>query len=137
MNKQTIQLYLILLSISLILSKSADDFLSCVRDQLGKPYEYGAAGPDSFDCSGLCFYCYDGEIPRTTYDQINGGSDGDGSPGDIVLFGEDGSPTHAGACVGDGMMIHAPNTGEVVSYQQYIGNDYYEPRIMAYRRYWD
>ena len=136
MNKQKIQLYIILLSISLISSKSAQEFVDCVKAQVGKPYQWGGAGPDSFDCSGLCFYCYDGQIPRTTYEQINGGRDGDGSAGDIVLFGE-GEPTHAGACVGDGMMIHAPTTGQTVKYQQYLGDSYYGNRILAYRRYWD
>lgn len=134
MFKKTTQLILITLSITLISSKTAEEFLSCVRSQLGKPYVWGATGPNSFDCSGLAYYCFDYKIPRSTYTQITGGQPGDGSPGDLVYFGA--GPDHVGICVGDGVMIHAPTTGQVVSYQNYRDNSYYQARFKGYRRYW-
>ena len=118
--------------------KTAQEFLECVRAQLGKPYKWGAAGPDSFDCSGLPFYCFDRAIPRVSYEQAQGGRPGDGSPGDLVFFGNPGKGvSHVGVCVGDGKMIHAPDEGKVVSYQTYLGNSHYQPRIRCFRRYWN
>ena len=87
-------------------------------DQLGKPYVWGAAGPDSFDCSGLTMYCYSAgagiEISHSSYDQANCGtrvSVSELAPGDILGFRGWG---HVGLYVGGGEFIHAPQTGDVV-----------------------
>jgi cell wall-associated NlpC family hydrolase len=51
--------------------------IAVARAQIGKPYVLGTAGPDTFDCSGLCQYSYAKagvRIPRTTYDQIYAGT---------------------------------------------------------------
>lgn len=84
---------------------------------LGKAYVYGATGEDTFDCSGFTQYVYKHatgiDISRTTYSQINVGtpvSQGDLQPGDLV-FPHTG---HVGIYVGNGQMIHAPQTGDVV-----------------------
>lgn len=84
---------------------------------LGKAYVYGASGPSNFDCSGLTSYIYRNvagiEIGRTTYDQINAGievSYSELQPGDLV-FPHSG---HVGIYIGNGQMIHAPQTGDVV-----------------------
>lgn len=84
---------------------------------LGKPYVYGATGSDTFDCSGFTQYVYKHalgvDISRTTYSQINVGnpvSRADLQPGDLV-FPHAG---HVGIYVGNGQMIHAPQTGDVV-----------------------
>ena len=117
--------------------KSAQDFLNCVKAQIGKPYKSGAAGPDSFDCSGLAYYCFDRAIPRRSCDQAKGGRPGDGSPGDLVFFGDPGKEvSHVGVCVGNGEMIHAPDEGKTVSYKAYVGNSYFQPRLRCFRRYW-
>lgn len=88
---------------------------------LGKPYEWGATGPSSFDCSGLTQYVYRQalgiEISRTTYTQIARGDEVKlGSeplePGDLLFFG----PDHVGIYVGNNKYIHAPKPGEVVKY---------------------
>ena len=54
---------LIFFFITISLSATADELrecvMSCARKQVGKPYVWGATGPDSFDCSGLVCYCYD------------------------------------------------------------------------------
>lgn len=84
---------------------------------LGTDYIWGAAGPTNFDCSGLTSYCYRVaagiDIGRTTYDQINSGvevSADELQPGDLV-FPEIG---HVMMYIGNGYVIQAPHTGDVV-----------------------
>lgn len=86
--------------------------------QLGKPYVWGAAGPDSFDCSGLVAYCYSVgagiEITHSSYGQASCGtpvSVSELQPGDILGFRGWG---HVGIYIGDGQFIHAPQSGDVV-----------------------
>jgi len=90
-------------------------------DQLGKPYVWGATGPNSFDCSGLTTYCYrvgaNMEIPRSSYDQANlpSVSISQIQPGDIVGFHGWG---HVGMYIGNDQFIQAPRTGDVVKITQ-------------------
>lgn len=99
-------------------SAKADQAIAFARDQLGKPYVWGATGPNSFDCSGLTQAAYKAagiDLPRTTYDQVNVGtrvSESDLQPGDLIFFYSDVS--HVGLYIGNGEMIHAPHTGTVV-----------------------
>jgi cell wall-associated NlpC family hydrolase/cell division protein FtsB len=86
--------------------------------ELGKPYVYAAAGPDSFDCSGLVMYVYAKfgvHVPHFAAYQADYGrrvSYGELQPGDLVFFG---SPIHhVGIYAGNGLFIHAPHTGDVV-----------------------
>ena len=86
--------------------------------QLGKPYLWGGAGPDSFDCSGLTQWVWGKAgvaLSHYTGDQWNEGkrvSREELIPGDLVFFGDD--LYHVGIYIGSGKMIHAPRTGEVV-----------------------
>ena len=87
-------------------------------DQLGKPYVWGAEGPNSFDCSGLTMYCYRVgagiSISHSSYAQAECGtavSIGELQPGDILGFRGWG---HVGLFVGGDSFIHAPQTGDVV-----------------------
>ena len=87
-------------------------------DQLGKPYAWGAAGPSSFDCSGLVQYCYrvgaGKYIPHSSYAQRSSGTSvgvSQMAPGDIVGFRGWG---HVGVYAGGGSYIHAPSSGDVV-----------------------
>jgi cell wall-associated NlpC family hydrolase len=99
-------------------SSVADQAIAFARQQLGKPYVWGATGPDSFDCSGLTQAAYKAAgitLPRTTYDQVNVGtrvSEANLQPGDLIFFYSDVS--HVGLYIGNGEMIHAPHTGTVV-----------------------
>ncbi len=84
--------------------------------RLGRPYVWGATGPNQFDCSGLVQWAYhQAGIPlhRTTYDQIHDGIAVPRSqvqPGDLVF-------PHAGhvqMAIGNGMVVEAPHAGATV-----------------------
>ncbi|WP_405397550.1 NlpC/P60 family protein [Streptomyces microflavus] len=93
----------------------AEKVLAFARAQIGKPYVWGAAGPSSYDCSGLTQAAWREAgvtLPRTTWDQVEVGTrvaTSDLQPGDLVFFYDDIS--HVGIYKGDGMMIHAPKPG--------------------------
>ncbi|MFF4338979.1 NlpC/P60 family protein [Kitasatospora sp. NPDC001540] len=86
--------------------------------QIGKPYQWGAEGPDSFDCSGLTQMAYRAggvSLPRVTQDQWNAGKHvarADLRPGDLVFYYDD--LHHVGIYVGNGKLLHAPRTGKNV-----------------------
>ncbi|MET7810836.1 NlpC/P60 family protein [Streptomyces sp. NPDC005395] len=96
----------------------ADKAIAFARAQIGKPYVWGATGPDSYDCSGLTQAAWKAAgvtLPRVTYDQVNAGTTvpvSQAQPGDLVFFYDDIS--HVGLYIGDGMMIHAPKPGAYV-----------------------
>jgi cell wall-associated NlpC family hydrolase len=86
--------------------------------QLGDPYEWGAAGPNSFDCSGLTMMAWKQagvSLPHSSRQQFSAGSRVSRSqlqPGDLVFYY---SPiSHVGIYIGNGKMIHAPHPGDVV-----------------------
>jgi cell wall-associated NlpC family hydrolase len=96
--------------------------------QLGKPYRWAATGPDSFDCSGLTMWVWAKagvSLPHhsgSQYDQGRHVSQGELQPGDLVFFG---SPIHhVGIYVGNGNMVHAPQTGDVVKVSSAFRSDY-------------
>jgi cell wall-associated NlpC family hydrolase len=95
--------------------------LRAALTQRGKPYVWGAAGPDSYDCSGLVLWAFAQEgisLPHYTGDQWNSGmhvSRADLEPGDLVFFFADIS--HVGIWIGNGLMVDAPSTGQVVQVQ--------------------
>ncbi|MFI8128492.1 NlpC/P60 family protein [Streptomyces diastaticus] len=105
----------------------AEKVIAFARAQMGKPYVWGAAGPDSFDCSGLTQAAWKTagiSLPRTTWDQVGVGqkvSVDAAQPGDLVFFYDDIS--HVGIYIGGGEMIHAPKPGADVR----VESIYYMP----------
>ena len=85
--------------------------VSRAYSQLGKPYVWGACGPNSFDCSGFVSYCLTGSYSRlgTTLTFMGWTRVSNPQPGDVVT-----TATHCGIYIGNGQMIHAPHTGDVV-----------------------
>lgn len=101
-------------------STSVSEAVALAYAQLGKPYVYGTAGPDTFDCSGLVYYCYGSARGRSTSAMIASlKASGDWttdlselSYGDLIFT----SSGHVGIYLGDGTFIHAanPTSGVVI-----------------------
>lgn len=87
--------------------------VSRAKSALGKPYVWGAAGPDAYDCSGLVSFALTGKYSHVyTSSSFAGYPEvSDPRPGDVCY-----RPGHVGLYVGNGQMIHAPHTGTVVQY---------------------
>ena len=107
--------------------------IDLAHKQLGKPYVWGAEGPNSFDCSGLIYYVYKNAasitLPRTSSDQYSAGvavSRSNLKAGDLIFSSTDGTGniTHVAIYVGDGQMIHAPRNGKNVE-KVSINNSYW------------
>ncbi|MFJ9000518.1 NlpC/P60 family protein [Streptomyces sp. NPDC102359] len=87
--------------------------------QIGKPYQWGAEGPNTFDCSGLTSQAWlsaGRAIPRTSqqqWQQLTRVDIKDMRPGDLIIYWDDAS--HVGMYVGDGTMVHAPRPGRTVT----------------------
>ena len=109
-------------------STQAQIALKTAYAQMGKPYVFGGAGPDVFDCSGLTMYSWRAagvsmphsasmqaaKFPRVADAQL--------LPGDLVYFGN--PPHHVGMYVGNGKMINAPHPGAVVRIGTVFYGDY-------------
>jgi cell wall-associated NlpC family hydrolase len=106
------------------LARAALDF---AQQQLGKPYVWGATGPDAYDCSGLTGAAYDAAgliLPRTSREQWYAGPHvglGQLEPGDLMFWATDvNDPAtihHVAIYAGNAMMVAAPHTGDVVRVQ--------------------
>lgn len=100
-----------------------------VKRHLNKPYRWGAAGPNDFDCSGLVQYAYlkslNIPLQRVTYQQEKQGTEVARSSakgqnlnlkaGDLLFYGPRNATTHVALYIGDGLAIHAPYPGQRVS----------------------
>lgn len=105
-------------------TEAARRAIDYARAQLGRPYEWAAAGPDTFDCSGLTMRAWAKAgvtLPHYSvaqYQQSWKVRLDEMIPGDLVFFGRDrNDPTsiyHVALYVGDGLMIEAPYTGSWV-----------------------
>lgn len=98
--------------------QSAKKAVRFARRQIGKPYRWGAEGPDRYDCSGLAMAAWRAagvRIPRVTYAQYRKVDRKvklkNLRPGDLVFFH---GRRHVGIYVGGGKYLHAPRTGETV-----------------------
>lgn len=96
-------------------STVASAAVQAALSKLGAPYEWGAAGPDAFDCSGLVVWSYlqqGKQLPRTSQAQMAGGtpvSRDELQPGDVVGYYP--GATHVGIYIGDGKLVHASDYG--------------------------
>ena len=116
--------------------------IDLAHKQLGKPYVWGAEGPNSFDCSGLIYYVYKNAasitLPRTSSAQYSAGvavSRSNLKAGDLIFSSTDGTGniTHVAIYVGDGQMIHAPRNGKNVE-KVSINNSYWNKAYLGARR---
>ncbi|MEP7034824.1 MAG: C40 family peptidase [Actinomycetota bacterium] len=101
----------------------ASSVIAFAKAHLGDPYQWGAAGPGTWDCSGLTQMAWaQAGVYLSHYTGYQWGETrrvplSDLQPGDLVFFGVDGpSSHHVGLYVGNDMMINAPHTGAFVEY---------------------
>lgn len=121
--------------------EQANDVTLTAIGLVGTPYRYGGNTPDSgFDCSGLIGYVYKARsgvlAPRSVSALVKWGSPvppGEVRTGDLVIFTQGGSATHAGIYVGDGRFVHAPSTGGTVRLDQ-LTSKYWAQQPTAFRR---
>jgi cell wall-associated NlpC family hydrolase len=98
-------------------AKHTGDVALIASQQMGKPYVWGAVGPNAFDCSGLVQFVFGrtGRVePRTAQEQYNASqhlSPQQVTRGDLVFFGAPGAVYHVGIYVGAGQMIDAAHAG--------------------------
>ena len=116
--------------------------VSKAKSKLGCKYVWGATGPNTFDCSGLTYWCHKQigiSIPRTSLEQSRSGksvSKSDLQAGDLVFFKTTSAPVgHVGMYVGNGQFIHAPNSKSVVKIDS-LSSSYYSKRYVNARRYY-
>ncbi len=123
-----------------------DTFIEVAYDQIGDPYVFGNVGPNSFDCSGLVYYCLQqagssrsrynaaGYSKVTDWEKIE--SMDNLQIGDILFFSTNGkSIGHTGIYIGDGMMIDASSSnGEVV--KRSCVTDFWSSHFVVARRPW-
>lgn len=98
-------------------SSTAQTVVNAAKSQIGKPYVWGATGPNAYDCSGLVQYAYSQagkNIGRTTYQQAGAGqhvSVSQAQTGDILMWGD----YHDAIYVGNNQYVHAPQPGQNVT----------------------
>ncbi|MEV8630075.1 C40 family peptidase [Streptosporangium sp. NPDC051023] len=120
--------------------------LTAAASKLGRPYVWGAEGPDTFDCSGLVQWAYAQagvRVPRVTHQQFVAGPQiplSQAQPGDLLFWRHDptnpGYVSHVAIYWGNGQMLHAPRTGDVVkivpvSTRNFAGAVRISPQIAA------
>jgi cell wall-associated NlpC family hydrolase len=107
-------------------SKKGDQAVHYAVRQLGKPYEWGAEGPKSYDCSGLTSEAWDHAgtaIPRTSQEQwaqLPRIPLKELRPGDLVVYFPE--ATHVAMYLGHGKVIQAPRTGEKIKVSPIASN---------------
>ncbi len=110
---------------------TTDVALTWIFSELGKPYTWGATGPDTFDCSGLTQFVWRAagvSTPRVAQDQEAWAVPVPLSqllPGDLVFYGTATDIHHVGMYIGDGLMVNAPHTGDVVRVSPMWWSDLY------------
>lgn len=102
---------------------------------LGTPYQWGGAGPTSFDCSGLVQFIHRQlgiATPRTAAEQFSAArpvSMRGLAPGDLLFFRINGRRvSHVAIYAGEGRFVHAPQTGRPVELRT-LDDEFYRPRL--------
>lgn len=108
---------------------------------VGKPYRYGGADLDGFDCSGLVYFIYHQlgiDVPRTAHDQQHESMRVKRqalTPGDLVFFKLRGRVvSHVGIYVGDNRFVHAPQSGKAIELRA-LDDQYFASRWVAAGRF--
>lgn len=118
------------------------DIAALAESLVGTPFEWGAAGPDSFDNSGFVYYCHreNGvDIPRLTSNMYTAGTaveQADLQPGDVVFYSvdTDGKAQFAGIYLGDGQFVSSNNEEQPTRIYA-MSIPYFAERYVGARRY--
>lgn len=121
---------------------TADSIVTLAKSLIGAEYEWGAAGPNTFDNSGFVYYCFKENgipLPRKTGEMFEAGTAVEPEellPGDLVFFtyNEDRSASYVGIFIGDGQFIAENNENSPVSIHD-MTLDYYTKIFVGARRY--
>ena len=125
--------------------KTYSSLVAAAQDQLGKPYVWSAEGPDSFDCSGLVYYCLKQSGHNVSRRNALGFSQTkswklissmkDLRAGDLVFFKSDSrnSVNHTGICISSSVMIHASSAKGQVA-RSNLHQAYWERNFVCGRR---
>jgi cell wall-associated NlpC family hydrolase len=105
---------------------------------VGKPYRYGGADLDGFDCSGLVYFIHHAlgiNVPRTAAQQQRAAASVARTqlqPGDLVFFDTTGRKqvSHVGIYVGDSRFVHAPQTGKLIELRS-LTDSYYGSHLIS------
>mgnify|MGYP001416387896 FL=1 len=125
-------------------STKANEVIAYAKTLLGKPYVWGAQGPNSFDCSGFTYYVFKNKagivLPRTSSAQSKYGtyvSKSNLKAGDLVFFdtngANDGNVSHVGMYIGNGQIIHA-SYGQKKIVIANFNDSYYQKAYVNARR---
>lgn len=123
-------------------SAKAQAVINLAKSKLGCSYEWGAEGPNTFDCSGFTYYVYKQStgvsLPRVSRDQAKVGkyvAKSDLQPGDLIFFDSNygSNVNHVGIYIGNDQMIHSPKPGDVVKITN-ISSNYYKKAYVTARR---
>ena len=125
--------------------KTYDSVVAAAKDQVGKPYQWSAEGPDAFDCSGLLYYCMKQSGYRVSRHNAKGYSQSSGwklissmndlKAGDLVFFKSDSNSNvnHCGICISSSTMIHASSSKGKVATSR-LHQSYWERNFVCGRR---
>lgn len=122
-------------------SSKGQSIVNTAKQYLGVRYVYGGTSPSGFDCSGFAKYVLAKNgisISRTSASQAREGkavSFSEMQPGDLIFFAKGGRVHHVGIYVGNGQMIHAPQTGDVVRYAS-VNTAYRQREFYCARRFY-
>ena len=125
-------------------SSSASSVIAYAKTLLGKPYVWGAQGPNSFDCSGFTYYVFKNKagivLPRTSSAQSKYGTSVSWSnlkAGDLMFFdtngANNGQVSHVGLYIGNGQMIHASSSQRKIVITG-VNTSYYKNAFVNARR---
>ena len=125
-------------------SSTASSVIAYAKTLLGKPYVWGAQGPNSFDCSGFTYYVFKNKagivLPRTSSAQSKYGTSVSWSnlkAGDLMFFdtngANNGQVSHVGLYIGNGQMIHASSSQRKIVITS-VNTSYYKNAFVNARR---